>query len=83
MYIAFYKLKSNTYVWKYFLYIKIWYVFLTDINTNKYSIDCHRNIAFHLYVTGGKNSSLNPDSNPGPLAFCASTLTTELLRPDI
>ena len=34
-------------------------------------------------VTGGEKSSLNRDSNPGPLAYCASALPTELLRPDI
>ena len=35
------------------------------------------------YVTGGENSSPNRDLNPGPLAYRTSTLTTELLRPDI
>ena len=34
-------------------------------------------------VTGAKKSSLNQDSNPGPHAYCASSLTTELLRPDL
>ena len=34
-------------------------------------------------VTGGKKSSLHQDSNPGPHAYCASSLTTELLRPDL
>ena len=34
-------------------------------------------------VTGGEKSSLNRDSNPGPLAYRASALPTELLRPDI
>nr|XP_034322691.1 uncharacterized protein LOC105323939 [Crassostrea gigas] len=36
-----------------------------------------------FYVTGGEKSSLNQDSNPGPLAYCAKALSTELLRPDI
>lgn len=34
-------------------------------------------------MTGGEKSSLNLASNPGPLAYRVSTLTTELLRPDI
>ena len=34
------------------------------------------------YLTAEK-SSLNRDSNPGPLAYRASALPTELLRPDI
>lgn len=34
-------------------------------------------------VIGGEMSSLNWDSNPGPLAYRASTLTIELLRSDI
>lgn len=33
-------------------------------------------------VKGGEKSSLNCDLNPGPLAYYASALTTELLRPD-
>ena len=33
--------------------------------------------------TDGEKSSLNHDSNPGPLAYRASALLTELLRPDI
>lgn len=36
-----------------------------------------------FYVTGGEKSSLNQDSNPGPLAYPAKALSTELLRPDI
>lgn len=35
------------------------------------------------YVTGGVKFLLNRDSNPGPLAYRANALTTELLRPDI
>ena len=35
------------------------------------------------HVTGGERSSLNWDLNPRPLAYHASTLTTELLRPNI
>lgn len=34
-------------------------------------------------MTDGEKSSLNLASNPGPLAYRVSTLTTELLRPDI
>ena len=34
-------------------------------------------------ITGGEKSSLNWDSNPGPLAYRASNRATELLRPDI
>lgn len=34
-------------------------------------------------VTGGEKSSPNRNSNPGPLAYRASTLTTEILRPKI
>lgn len=33
-------------------------------------------------VRGGDKSSLNRDLNPGPMAYYASALTTELLRPD-
>lgn len=51
MYIVFHKQKSDTLVWKYFLYIKIWYILLTDRNKSyDYSIQCQRNIAFHLHV---------------------------------
>lgn len=32
-------------------------------------------------VTCGKKSSLNRDTNPWPMAYCARALTTELLRP--
>ena len=34
-------------------------------------------------VTGGEKSCLNRGSTPGPLAYCASALPTELLTPDI
>ena len=34
-------------------------------------------------VTGGERSSLNRDSYPEPLAYRASALPTELLRPEI
>ena len=37
----------------------------------------------YVCVAGGVKSSLNRDSNPGPLAYRASALPTELLRPDI
>ena len=33
--------------------------------------------------TGGEKSTLNRDSNPGPLAYRAIALPTGLLRPDI
>lgn len=72
MYIVFYMFKFNIYVWKYFFYIKIWYVFLIDININKYLINCYRNIVFYLYVIGGKNLSFNLDLNLGFLVFCVS-----------
>lgn len=35
----------------------------------------------YIYVIGGEKSSLNRDSNPWPMAYCARALTTELLRP--
>ena len=34
-------------------------------------------------VAGGEKSSLNRDSNPGPLAYRVSALPTELLKPEI
>ena len=34
-------------------------------------------------VAGGEKSSLNRDSNPGPLGYRDSALPTELLRPDM
>lgn len=34
-------------------------------------------------VTGGGKSSLNRELNPGPLAYNANALTTEVLRPDM
>ena len=36
-----------------------------------------------ICVTGGEKSSLNRDSNSGPMAYRASALPTELSRPDI
>lgn len=36
-----------------------------------------------IYVTGCEKSCFNQDSNPGPQAYWASFLTTELVRPDI
>lgn len=36
-----------------------------------------------IFVIGCEKSSLNRDSNPGPLTYRASALVTELLRPDI
>ena len=36
---------------------------------------------FIRYIAGGEKSNLSRDSNPGPLAYRASTLTTEPLRP--
>ena len=37
----------------------------------------------YINVTGGEKSNLNLNSNPVPLAYHASALTTELLRPAI
>ena len=36
-----------------------------------------------MCMSGGEKSSLKQDLNPGPVAYHASTLTTELLRLDI
>ena len=50
---------------------------------------CTQGISYSGYlhwapnVTGVKEPCLNWDSKPGPLAYCESTLTTELLRPDM
>ena len=53
----------------------------TIINFKESNICLHVSVYHH--VTGGEKSSLNRDSNPGPLAYRASALPTELLRPDI
>lgn len=37
----------------------------------------------NFVVKGSEKSSLNQDSNPGPLAYHLSTLTTELLSPNV
>ena len=47
------------------------------MNTNYFSP------SFIRYIAGGEKSNLSRDSNPGPLAYRASALPTELLRPDI
>ena len=41
------------------------------------------NLSWVVNVTGGEKSSFNRDSNPGPLAYHAHALTTELLGPDL
>lgn len=36
-----------------------------------------------ILLTGGEKPSLKLDSNTGPLVYCASSLTTELLESDV
>lgn len=43
----------------------------------------YRNLIRMSNVTGGKKSCLSRDSNQGSLAYRISTLTAEILRPDI